>query len=255
MNDFTAYYRDNASVHETLTSIDPSTYQKYVDWMSVPQHGARLLDVGCGTGTVVQLLAARGYDVIGVDPNRISLAEARKSGLGSYIETDSYQLPFADASFDVVGSYTVLEHMGEPDVTLSEQIRVLRPGGRLVVACPNFGQVMGLASHHPRTRGVKRKAINAKFLASRAILWTAQRRYRFEMMPPISRQIFEPDDDAIVVTNPIDVAAALIIRGMRITYRSGTDRYFPTHFEWLGAVPFIRSLIGAVFMVAEKPVL
>lgn len=253
MQNFTAFYRENAAVHATLAEIDPATYDKYVAWMSAPKRRARVLDVGCGTGAVVHRLTAAGYDAVGVDANRLSLHAAREGGDGTFVDVDSYRLPFPDETFDVVGSYTVLEHLGDPELSLDEQVRVLRPGGRLVIACPNFAKCAGIADHHPRTRGFGRKVANAAFLLERSLRWRLRKQYRFATMPPIERDVFEPDDDAVVVTNPVDVAGALRTRGLRIIHHSGTDRFQGAAIDRLACVPLLRSLVGAVFMVAEKP--
>lgn len=249
--DFTSYYTENATVLETLETIDPSAYQKYIHWMSMPAKDAMLLDVGCGTGLVANRLAALGYRAYGVDANRLAIQKAA-TGPATFSLTTDYHLPYSEDTFDAVGSYTVLEHIGDPELFLDEQVRVLRRGGRLVVGCPNFLQVVGLSSHHPRTRGLVRKIANAALLFGKAVRYQILRSYSFDMMSPIIRDRFEPDDDAIVVTNAVDVCAALRKRGLRIVYTSGTDRYFPMLFERLGEMPLLRSMVGACFVVAEK---
>lgn len=251
-HNFSAYYKANEAVFETLRGIDSETYRKYLDWMSVPVPGASVLDVGCGVGYVANVLAARGYAAYGVDANHLAIDAAACAGQATFQLLDDYYLPYPDGFFDCVGSYTVIEHVGDPELFLSEQVRVLKPGGRFVVACPNFLKFVGLASHHPRTRGFVRKIANAVQLFSKAARYHVTGIYEFEMMQPIVRPVFEPDDDAIVVTNPVDMAAALQNKGLRIVYASGTDRYFSLIYEKIGETPILRSIVGAVFVVAEK---
>jgi 2-polyprenyl-3-methyl-5-hydroxy-6-metoxy-1,4-benzoquinol methylase len=249
---FTSYYTENPAVYKTLEEMDPSMYQKYMDWVvkSAPA-GGTILDVGCGTGYVANTLARQGLDVSGIDANTISLTKAQQGPAKFFLASD-YRLPFPSESFDVVGSYTVLEHIGDPELFLGEQVRVVKKGGVLIVGCPNFMQVVGLASHHPRTRGLRRKAINAFLLASKALRYAFTGTHQFEMMEPIIRDAFEPDDDAIVATNAIDICATLRSAEMRVEYTSGTDHYQNDLIERLGTIPGLRSIVGGVFVVARK---
>ena len=250
VRNFSSFYEENQAVYETLLNIDPSAYEKYIDWLSL-RPGATILEVGCGIGYVANEMARRGYNAYGVDANRIAIEQAQK-GPGTFTLLGDYRLPYADGFFDVVGSYTVIEHVGDPETFLDEQVRVLKAGGRLVVACPNFLKFAGVASHHPRTRGFPAKVRNAVMLAQKALRYALTKRYSFEMMEPIVRERFEPDDDAIVVTNPVDICAALRVRGLSIVYAAGTERYWSPLLEKISRMPFIRSVVGSVFVVGEK---
>lgn len=100
--------------------------------------GLRLLDVGCGDGTLICAAAARGAMVAGIDADPAMLAAARqrmaRAGLEAALrEGRVEELPFPDASFDVVASVTVLCFVGDAGRALREMARVLRPGGRLVI--------------------------------------------------------------------------------------------------------------------------
>jgi ubiquinone/menaquinone biosynthesis C-methylase UbiE/uncharacterized protein YbaR (Trm112 family) len=105
--------------------------------------GRRLLDIGCSWGRWSLAAAARGYDVIGIDPSlgAVKAAERVARQLGSsprYIVADGRFLPFANAAFDTVFSYSVLQHLSQSDVEqcASEVGRVLRPGGTMKVQMP-----------------------------------------------------------------------------------------------------------------------
>ncbi len=104
--------------------------------------GEQVLDVGCGTGTlaVAAARAAPGVSVTGLDADASILARARKKAAAAGLEIAfdegmSTALPYADASFDLVLSTLFFHHL--PDdakrQTADELVRVLRPGGRLVV--------------------------------------------------------------------------------------------------------------------------
>jgi ArsR family transcriptional regulator len=106
----------------------------------VPEHDAgRLLDIGTGTGRVLELLAPRISQGIGVDASKAMLALARarlaRGGL-SHCQVrlaDMYRLPVAEASFDVAVMQMVLHYAEDPPGALAEVARVLRPGARLIV--------------------------------------------------------------------------------------------------------------------------
>ena len=89
--------------------------------------GARVLDVGCGTGRVATALGA-----IGVDPSPEMLEVARRRGVNGYLGR-AEELPFADASFDAAVLALVV-HLGDRLRAFDELRRVLRRGGRLLIA-------------------------------------------------------------------------------------------------------------------------
>jgi len=102
-----------------------------------PGTAARLLDIGTGTGRLLELLAPRITLGLGVDASRamLALARARLAGLShcSVRLADMYRLPLPDVSFDAIVMQMVLHYAEDPAAALAEAARVLRPGGRLVV--------------------------------------------------------------------------------------------------------------------------
>ncbi|MSP04362.1 MAG: metalloregulator ArsR/SmtB family transcription factor [Acetobacteraceae bacterium] len=98
-----------------------------------------LLDIGTGTGRLLEVLAPRVDAALGIDasPAMLALARARlaRAGLSHCAVRlgDMYRLPFADAAFDVAVLQMVLHHADDPAQVLAEAARVLRPGGMLVV--------------------------------------------------------------------------------------------------------------------------
>jgi ubiquinone/menaquinone biosynthesis C-methylase UbiE len=100
--------------------------------------GRALLDVGCGTGHHLRALKAAGYVIAGVDGSERMLEYARANNPGARIErADVDSLPFPPASFDYVLSIEVLRYLRNPQPSINEIIRVLRPGGvALVTAAP-----------------------------------------------------------------------------------------------------------------------
>jgi len=106
----------------------------------VPEADAgRLIDIGTGTGRVMELLGPRISQGVGIDASKAMLALARsrlaRAGLThcSVRLADMYRLPLAAASFDVAVLQMVLHYAEDPPGVLAEAARVLRPGGRLIV--------------------------------------------------------------------------------------------------------------------------
>jgi ubiquinone/menaquinone biosynthesis C-methylase UbiE len=91
----------------------------------------RLLDGGCGNGGVARLLRDRVREVIAVDVEP-SPAWRDEAGL-SFQTADAEQLPFPDASFDLVHSKDSLHHMEAPERAIAEYRRVLKPGGTALI--------------------------------------------------------------------------------------------------------------------------
>jgi 2-polyprenyl-3-methyl-5-hydroxy-6-metoxy-1,4-benzoquinol methylase len=99
--------------------------------------GCKLLDAGCGTGYFSRRALATGANVVSVDIGVNLLKEARKKGAQKPVASDVTRLAFPDETFDIVISSECIEHTPSPQTAMSELIRVLRPGGTLVVTCPN----------------------------------------------------------------------------------------------------------------------
>jgi SAM-dependent methyltransferase len=122
--------------------------------------GMRVLDVGCGPGTITQGLAeavAPGGTCVGVDveASQIELARAAATARScenvSFVVGSAYALPFADGSFDAVFSHALFEHLAGPETVAAELRRVVRPGGAIGVCCSDWGGALV----DPRTEDVE----------------------------------------------------------------------------------------------------
>jgi SAM-dependent methyltransferase len=98
--------------------------------------GAHVLDVGCGTGRWVRRYREIGFHATGIDAQYGMLRQARAQATEApLLVGDACYLPFADAAFDAVSDITVVQHIPAPlqRQALCEMLRVLRPGGRLIL--------------------------------------------------------------------------------------------------------------------------
>jgi|1186.fasta_scaffold02174_2 SAM-dependent methyltransferase len=97
----------------------------------------RALDVGCGTGVLAGRLAAAGWEMTGADPSEGMLDVLRERVPGvEAVHASGTDLPFPDGAFDLAYCVAVMHHVADPvDVraTLGEMVRVIRPGGRVLI--------------------------------------------------------------------------------------------------------------------------
>lgn len=100
-------------------------------------HG-RMLENGCGVGMYVEKLAGLGAHVTGLEFDFERAAEARLRS-AEIVNAAGESLPFPDSTFDLILSHEVLEHVADDRAALREILRTLKPGGRVVIFCPNRG--------------------------------------------------------------------------------------------------------------------
>ncbi|HEV2358341.1 MAG TPA: methyltransferase domain-containing protein [bacterium] len=108
--------------------------------------GHRVLDVGCGTGEDVRMLAqfvGLAGRAVGVDSSNVMITEATRRALGTDLPVEFraasvYCLPFPDAAFDGCRADRMFQHLDDPRTALCEMSRVVRSGGRIVVSEPDW---------------------------------------------------------------------------------------------------------------------
>jgi ubiquinone/menaquinone biosynthesis C-methylase UbiE len=129
--------------HSIRTPAERAAWDRILDLVLAGRAGLDALDAGCGTGFLTFELAARGHRVTGVDFAPAMIAEARRKAAECSVpvrleEADVEQLPFPPGHFDLVISRHLLWTLPHPEAAIDEWIRVLRPGGRLVVVDGQF---------------------------------------------------------------------------------------------------------------------
>lgn len=209
-------YRDGVSALARIAGWAPWLYpgrppelDLSVMWLEAARRG-RLLDIGAGSGWLVEHMNALGWDAQGLDVDPVAVRNARERGLNFHQGSVSDQ-HYSAATFDAVTLCHSIEHVSDPVALVSECLRIVRPGGELILVTPNtdslghrvFGQAW-FALDSPRhlylfnrrsmtsmitSAGASRFRIfstcrdaNGIFLASRAI----QRCGRFDVNAPRS---------------------------------------------------------------------
>jgi SAM-dependent methyltransferase len=115
--------------------------------------GKRVLDLGCGTGYGTAELAKLATEAVGVDiaPEAIEYASAHYSS-ARFVQVPATELPFPDATFDLIASFELIEHLSNYRSLLAQAARVLRPTGLFVVSTPNklyYAEARGAAGPNP----------------------------------------------------------------------------------------------------------
>lgn len=129
--------------------------QYEVNWDTITKYmdpTLRVLDVGCGPGSLSIRLSRQCHEVWGVDvtPEMIRIAEEKLAGEPANVcfqQADACNLPFENHSFDTVMSVNALQTMDQPEMALMEMHRVLKPGGELLLITYCYGD-SGLSEHN-----------------------------------------------------------------------------------------------------------
>jgi SAM-dependent methyltransferase len=125
-----------------------------------PGGGERFLDIGCNWGRWSIAAARKGYAVSGIDPSPPAILAARRVAEQLALDVDyrsgsGETIPYAENSFDVVFSYSVLQHLAKQRVrnAIAEINRVLKPGGVALIQMPNWMGIRCL--YHQARRGFR----------------------------------------------------------------------------------------------------
>lgn len=101
--------------------------------------GEHVLEVDCGPGVLAKMMQERGADVVATDLSIVAVERARAKGITArQVDVDTEPLPFENGRFDTVVSNSMIEHRFFPERSLDECVRVLKPGGRVIVCLPNI---------------------------------------------------------------------------------------------------------------------
>ncbi len=135
-----AHYR---SWREWISEND-FQYRTLVDFLGEVD-GISVLDVGCGKGAFSRRMVEAGAEVSGIDiaEKFVGIAQ-RNIPCGRFKAASATKIPFEDAQFDAVFSFEVLEHIPDTEKAVAEMVRVLKPGGKILIIDKN---ILGI---HPK---------------------------------------------------------------------------------------------------------
>jgi ubiquinone/menaquinone biosynthesis C-methylase UbiE len=133
--------------------LDPEVRAAWAELLLpvLPPPSARVIDLGCGTGSIAVLLASAGHDVHGVDLSERMLTTARLKGKAADVAAEFHRgdaalPPCGPSSFDVVFARHVLWALPNPAAVLARWTRLLRPGGRLVIVEGHWSTGSGITA-------------------------------------------------------------------------------------------------------------
>lgn len=148
--DFATYYPQSYSAYEPNTSARRSLGERLGDlqrqavvrfgpYREVWRRGpGRILDVGCGVGDLAALFARHGWSAAGIEPSAQAAEHARAAGVEAVTGTLA-DAPWPEGEFDAITFNHSLEHIDDPAEAVAQAARLLKPGGLLAIAVPNFG--------------------------------------------------------------------------------------------------------------------
>jgi len=229
------FYQTASEYGARVDSHDESAYQEYISFVRrFAGKQDRVLDIGCGTGLAAFMLSKEAGSVTSVDISPIFIKIAKEKRQAPNLEfkcADILSLPFPDGSFDIVSSFLMLEHIYDVPRALSEMVRVAKPGGLVIVLSPNllspFNEIYNLIDafslKENRRRWQKRhNPLKSAYLAiyNTVLLLSKKlsREVNFIYRLPILEDRFDmiPDNDAVYLSNPIDLKRWFTKKGLNL---------------------------------------
>jgi len=151
MNDIKQFYEQDAlrEISGSTQRIEELRYRMLLS--KVPIKSKKVLDIGCGNGELISMLAEEGHVCVALDlsENRLSKFKDRATNLGvAQVQGDVINIPLRNSSIDIIMCSEVLEHIKDYEKVLKEMNRVLRPHGKIIVSVPYKEELMEMVCPH-----------------------------------------------------------------------------------------------------------
>lgn len=217
MGEYTFEFDDSAAYERAIGRWSRAVAPVFLQWLAPPAN-ARWLDVGCGTGIFAHALLelCSPAAVVGVDPAAAQIAQASRglaAGRASFQVADARELPFAEASFDVVAAALALNFIPDRSRAVAEMRRVARAGGAVAAYVWDFAEE--LSPSGPLRRALRRSGVQVPSIPGTA-----------ESRPDALRALFEQAGLERIETRVIDVCLAY--GDFDDFWRAQTPGYAPT---------------------------
>jgi SAM-dependent methyltransferase len=250
-----AFYRARVDYYEMLAQGDPGARPQVALLLCLVRSGGTYAEIGCGTGSVAACVG-RVARVHGFDVSPQAIAKARSVCAHSEVNlacSGAERLPLEDGSVDGCYAFEVLEHVWDPVAVVGEMVRVVRPGGFVLISAP---LPLSLDLHLKKRGSVRRLEI-----ALAAIRRAGDRlsgRAFVNLAPCLTGAVY-PDCDLVSALIPAPFACAVEGMGCRVDFWDTT--YMCAHrqgsvtdlaFQRNARHPFYRHFGDHLLMLATK---
>lgn len=145
MSDDVLFTGERLHAGDELFSVDLARHEAAYKIAEARLPAGRVLDLGCGSGYGAAALAAVHTPLIGLDRIR---PDAANRGATAFVRADLHGIPLREASFDLIVSFQVIEHLKDPRVYLAAISKLLAPGGTALITTPNIEMSDGVNPYH-----------------------------------------------------------------------------------------------------------
>ena len=230
------FYETSETYKGLLAAHDEVYLRHYVELVTryAPPR-SKVLDLGCGNGISARLLNQADFEVVGTDISPLFLKEARswENPRLRYQVCDVLELPFENDAFDVICSNELIEHLPDVETALTEMMRVVCKGGRIVLSGPNlcsplipvldWFNLMSGKSGRPVWGETKRQALqqftrNCRLYVKKRFLTKSPNFIYRE--PDLQADAIGGDADSAYYASPIDLAQFFRSHGFTIVKKA-----------------------------------
>jgi ubiquinone/menaquinone biosynthesis C-methylase UbiE len=213
-------YSSVGANYGSVTDTRAQLFKNRVEWLKKTkgQNGTaiKMLDVGASSGVFVEAARKAGVSAFGIEPSTEGVQTAASRGI-DLVQSVAEKMPFEDASFDVVHSHHVFEHLANPLAAATEIFRVTKPGGLVFIEVPNqFDNIRFFRDRvFGRVRQRKRniRSIHHLYFFSRSTLKRLFKEAGFKDVRIESHYSFKPRGVRAVIGYPTTILGRFYLGG------------------------------------------